>query len=167
MTKDSIYSVNTIADYVIMQVNRDSLYSLVTLKLQKLMYYIQAWSLRIRHKLCFKGEFEAWIHGPVNRELYDRFKSTKTLFSQITAKDISDEKAISAIDTDTKEFIGFVLDNYAGYGSVQLEAMTHNETPWKEARKGYSPAERCTVEISEKLMESYYAEKWKEINSQT
>lgn len=61
------YDVNDIADYVILSLNGDEDYSLINLKLQKLMYYIQAWSLGINGKPMMNGKFEAWVHGPMHR----------------------------------------------------------------------------------------------------
>ena len=71
-------SIHDITDYIILRVkSEDRFASLINLKLQKLLYYVQAWSYGINKKPMFDGEFEAWIHGPVNREIYNRFNSTK------------------------------------------------------------------------------------------
>ena len=68
-------SIHDITDYIILRVkSEDRFASLINLKLQKLLYYVQAWSYGINKKPMFDGEFEAWIHGPVNREIYNRFK---------------------------------------------------------------------------------------------
>ena len=62
-------SIHDIADYIILRVkSEDKNASLINLKLQKLLYYVQAWSYGINKKSMFTGDFEAWIHGPVNRE---------------------------------------------------------------------------------------------------
>lgn len=62
-------SIHDITDYIILRVkSEDRFASLINLKLQKLLYYVQAWSYGINKKPMFDGEFEAWIHGPVNRE---------------------------------------------------------------------------------------------------
>ena len=50
-----------------------------------------------------------------------------------------------------------VLEAYAQFRGSQLEALTHSEEPWKEARQGYRPSERCEREISETTMQRYYA----------
>ena len=63
-------SIHDITDYIILRVkSEDRFASLINLKLQKLLYYVQAWSYGINKKPMFDGEFEAWIHGPVNREI--------------------------------------------------------------------------------------------------
>lgn len=155
------YNINDITDYVIRRLTSDEEVSLIHLKLQKLLYYIQAWSLGIENRIMFDGKFQAWVHGPVNRTIYNRFQD-KSLYGFIGVDDILNRDVyISRQDAD---FIDYILDNYAGYTGTQLERMTHDELPWQEARRGYSPAEKCTIEISEHTMQFYYAKRWKEIN---
>ena len=155
------YNINDIADYVIMQLTSDEEMPLINLKLQKLLYYIQPWSLGIEKCTMFNGKFQAWVHGPVNREIYERFLD-KSLYGFITRNDIRNaDVALCNADAD---FTKYILDNYAGFSGAQLERMTHEETPWQEARRGFAPEERCTREISEHTMLVYYAQRWEEIN---
>lgn len=78
------YDINTIADYIILRLTSDEENTLINLKLQKLLYYLQAWSLGINNERFLNCEFEAWVHGPVSRDLYNRFKASKTLYSFIS-----------------------------------------------------------------------------------
>lgn len=154
-------SIHNITDYIIDRLTSDEEMSLIHLKLQKLLYYVQAWSLGIEGCTMFDGKFQAWAHGPVNREIYDRF-SDKSLYGFITRNDIRNNNV--TLSFADKDFINYILDNYAGYSGTQLEQMTHEETPWIEARRGFSPEARCTREISEHTMQVYYAQRWKELN---
>ena len=43
-------------------------------KLQKMCYYAQAWSYALKNRPIMDAEFEAWVHGPVCRELYEKYK---------------------------------------------------------------------------------------------
>lgn len=53
-------SIHDITDYIILRVkSEDRFASLINLKLQKLLYYVQAWSYGINKKPMFDGEFEA------------------------------------------------------------------------------------------------------------
>src|SRR5574344_23474 len=118
--------INDIADYVIFKIkSEDTNASLINLKLQKLLYYIQAWSYGIHGKPFFNGAFEAWIHGPVNRTIYERFSKDKTLYSEIDLKDIKN-KNISISPKDS-EFVEFILENYARYSGAELERLSHME----------------------------------------
>lgn len=56
-------------------------------KLQKLVYYAQAWFFAFYGAPLFTSTFEAWIHGPVSRELHERFRGTHQFYSLVTAAD--------------------------------------------------------------------------------
>ena len=157
-------TINDIADYIILKIKlEDEKASLINLKLQKLLYYIQAWSFGINKKPIFKGDFEAWIHGPVNREIYDRFNSSKYLYSEIGLEDCIN-KNVKLSDEDA-EFVDYILENYIKYSGAELERLSHSEQPWIETRGDLGQNERCYIVISSKLMEQYYGKKWEEIKS--
>lgn len=153
-------NIHNVCDYVIFRLKSDEDRSCTNLKLQKLLYYIQSWNLALTGEKMFDGKFQAWIHGPVNREIYDRFKETKGLYSEMELTDIATDYNAELSDED-KARIDNVLEVYAGFASFQLEKMTHDEDPWINARKGYMPTERCEVEIDEDLMRNYYANRLK------
>lgn len=158
------YPINDVVDSILLKLNADEDCYVVNLKLQKLVYYVQAWSYGIRNEAFANCDFEAWVHGPVCREIYNRFKETKTLFSFIGKSDVMNHKAISSLQKEDSEFIDMILDNYAGFNASDLERMTHSEQPWQDARKGYAPTDRCTNVITPQSMKTYYGDKWKEIN---
>ena len=155
---DDEVEINDACDYVIERLSEAKEHMNV-LKLQKLMYYVQAWSLAFYGKPLFQGKFQAWVHGPVNRLLYDRFVATKSLYSDITQEDVRSGFDGSKIPEDARSHIESVLEVYAGYTGSQLEDMTHREEPWVKARDGRSPTNRCETEIEESLMESYYRDR--------
>ena len=158
------YDINLIADYIILRLNADEETSLINLKLQKLLYYLQAWSLGINKERFLNCSFEAWVHGPVSRVLYDRFKDTRNLYSFITVSDVIYKNPEASIEEKDIEFINYILDNYAGFSGAELESMTHKEDPWLEARKGLLPMQSCNNVISEETMQNYYGERWEKIN---
>jgi uncharacterized phage-associated protein len=130
----------------------------MNLKLQKLLYYLQAWSLGI-YKLPFlKCEFEAWVHGPVCRELYDRFKG---LYSFVSCAPREFTREIAEADRD---FIDYILENYGGFSGSELESMTHQEDPWIEARKGLTTYQASNKVISQEKMQDYYGKKWNQLS---
>ena len=160
---NTYYDVNLVADYVILRLNTDEDMSVINLKLQKLVYYIQAWSLGINNRRMIDCEFEAWAHGPVARDLYNRFKSSKNLYSFITKDDVINDDPMSQIDRKDIGFIDYILDNYGGFTGSRLEAMTHEELPWITARNGAKPMESCHNIITEDSMKQYYGKRWKEL----
>ncbi len=146
---------NEVCDYIIHRV-LDAEAGLNHLKLQKLLYYVQAWYLAFTKQTLFVGGFQAWVHGPVNRDIYNRFSVTKSLYSEIDVTDCTLGFVPETLSEDARLHVDSVLDVYAGFTGDQLEQLTHQELPWTEARKGCQPYERCERLISEKTMAEYY-----------
>lgn len=122
-------------------------------KLQKLCYYVQAMHLAIYDEPLINTYFEAWVHGPVSPELYSTYKNKgMSLIEQNNTCNIS-------IDSDKKQFIKLIHQVYGNLSANELENLTHTETPWINARKGYDIYELCTNVISEEDMRNYYSRK--------
>lgn len=154
-----MYTVNLIADYVIFKLSSDESQGVVNLKLQKLMYYIQAWYLAFKGDKLFDSNFQAWVHGPVSRPLYDRFKESKGLYSFITIQDVLNTEQFEEIAEKDRIHIDTVLETYAPYSATDLEVMSHREDPWIETRKGLSTFQRCEKDIDNELIGKYYAKR--------
>lgn len=157
-------TVHQVVDYIVVKVDEGNS-PLNLLKLQKLLYYVQAWSLAALGKPAFPNRFQAWVHGPVCREVYDRFKDTHSLYNAVAATDEMRASA-SRLDDALRGHVDDVLEAYAGFTGTQLEAMTHREQPWIQARGNRKPAERCEAEIDEALMTSYYRKLLEEADSE-
>lgn len=125
---------------------------LSTMKLQKLCYYSQAWSLVWDDNELFPEDFEAWANGPVCRTLYDHHCG----MYKISAAQIPEEKLDHDLSENQKDTINHVLEHYGERDAQWLSTLTHLEDPWKDARKGYAPGERCNVVISKASMAEYY-----------
>lgn len=156
--------INQVCDYVIFRLTGEVNVPLNHLKLQKLLYYIQSWFLVYNKEAqpMFQGKFQAWIHGPVNRQIYNRFKNIKNMYSSINNDDIIETNLeFPSLTNEDKDHIDTVLEVYAPYSDTQLERTTHVEEPWLEARNGYSSSQRCEVEIDETTMKRYYSDRVK------
>lgn len=149
-------TINSVSDYVIFRCKAEGDTDLSTLKHQKLLYYIQAWHLAFYGKPAFEADFQAWIHGPVNKEIYQIYKDSKYLYSEMSLEDIIDSD-YQNLDSAIKLHIDTVLDSYAKFSATQLEIMTHQEDPWLEARRGYATNQRCENVINNNSMQKYYA----------
>ncbi len=145
--------IDDVCDYLIVRVNEAGY--LNVLKLQKLLYYVQAWYLAFENRKCFKGDFQAWVHGPVSRKIYDRFKD-KSMYSRVRASEIRNEFDPENLPKPVRKHIKVVLEAYAEFSDDQLEEMTHKELPWQEARGDCSPRDRCETPIRETTMRDYY-----------
>ena len=139
-------SVLNVAQYVLNKVG-----DMTTLKLQKLVYYCQAWSLAWDGKPLFDEEFEAWANGPVCPEL---FKKHKGKF--VIEKNFLDEYKYDKFTGEEKETMNVVLKDLGGKSPQWLRDLNHLERPWKEARKGYAPGEICNNIIDKEIMQDYY-----------
>ena len=104
MTKANLPSVNAVADYFLLKIPCGTGDGITNLKLQKLVYYAQAWSLALRNGTpMFSEPIEAWASGPVCRPLYRRFKKYRWQLidpSDFTRKSIDDlgEDDINLLD---------------------------------------------------------------------
>lgn len=148
--------IHDATDYIILKTTVEAGVRLNLLKLQKLLYYVQAWYLAFYDKPLFAGRFQAWIHGPVNRELYNRYSFTKNLYSEVSSEDIRPTFDPSKLDQQARMHIDTVLEVYAKFTGSQLEEMTHSETPWIEARQGYESNQRCEAFLNEETIKTYY-----------
>jgi uncharacterized phage-associated protein len=133
-------------------------------KLQKLLYYVDAWHLVNFNYPIVDEDFEAWVHGPVIPSLYQQLKE----FGFNDLKVINEEydtvdEEIHAIITennlseDQVDFINSVLNKYGGLSSFDLELLSHSEVPWIEARNGYEPHQSCKVVIPKQRMLEFYS----------
>jgi len=123
------------------------------LKLQKLLYYAQAWHLALNDVPLFESPIQAWVHGPVTPEVFHQFKSCG--WNAIPAP--AGECAAAELQT-------FIHEVYRAYGHLsgfQLVRLTHSEAPWKHARGALQPHEPCNEVISPEAMAKFYRAKAK------
>ncbi len=121
---------------------------MTAMKLQKLVYYCQAWSLVWDEKPLFRQSIEAWANGPVVPELYE---SHRGKFKICEWK--GHPGALSKPQRDTAKA---VLNFYGHRTSQWLSDLTHQESPWREARAGLPPGVRGCAEITHAAMAEYY-----------
>lgn len=119
------------------------------MKLQKLVYYCQAWSLVWDEKPMFNQKIEAWANGPVSPDLYRVHRGE---YDISTLREGDSEK----LDFTQEETVDAVLSYYGDKSSQWLSDLTHMEDPWKEARKGIPDGHRGQKEITHASMAEYY-----------
>ena len=120
-----------------------------TWKLQKLVYYCQAWHLVWEEQPLFGDPIQAWANGPVVRSLYDQHRGQFT----VNAWPSGNAANLSAGESST---VDAVLKTYGEMSGADLSALTHREPPWARARVGLSDGERGNSEISLEAMAEYY-----------
>jgi uncharacterized phage-associated protein len=151
-------NIHQVCDYIILACQEGG-ERLNLLKLQKLLYYAQAWNLALNDKTLFAGKFQAWVHGPVNREIYDRFAGAKSLYSAVDKSDIPEGFSLECMSAEDRQHIDNVLEVYASFSGSDLEAQTHSEDPWIRARGTCKSTDRCETELDETFMASYYKQR--------
>jgi uncharacterized phage-associated protein len=119
-------------------------------KLQKLVYYSQAWSVVWDEEPLFEERIEAWANGPVVPEL---FKKHKGLF-KVSPSDIPGDS--NKLEKHHKETIDAIVRDYGDYTSQYLSDLTHMEDPWKEARGTAPEGARSSAVISLESLQRYY-----------
>lgn len=135
---------------------------MTAMKLQKLVYYAQAWSLVWDETPLFEQRIEAWVNGPVVTDLYNAHRGKFLLSSSDLTQGFS-----SNLSVIQKDSIDRVLAYYGDKNPQWLSDLTHLEDPWKNARKNLSSTERaCSVITLESMME-YYSSIQNEENEQT
>jgi len=137
-------SVHDVAAYIL-----DKRGPMTAMKLQKLVYYSQAWSLSWDEAPLFDEEIEAWANGPVVPVLFNEHKGQYTL----TTWPLGNSKNLSDLQVET---VDAVLDYYGDKSSQWLSDLTHNEDPWVEARAGLAPSQRGCNTINHASLAFYY-----------
>jgi len=140
-------NVFDVAKYILKKRGRTT-----TVKLQKLVYYCQAWSLVWDEKPIFGNKIQAWANGPVVPTLFQAHKGR--LYVSVRTLPHGN---ISRLSKEQKETIDSVLDHYGNKSAQWLVDLSHLEDPWREARRGCEAGEKCSNEITSGAMMEYYS----------
>ena len=122
------------------------------LALQKILYYAQGFYKAFFGKFLFEEDCQAWVHGPVFVEIYEKYKEFKSanIFIDIDY-DIED-----MIVDEKREILDAVIKYFGYYNGKALEKMSHYETPWINARKGLLPTENSNNIINKEDIKEYF-----------
>jgi uncharacterized phage-associated protein len=148
------FNVNQVADFFLTKLDVEKGDSITPLKLQKLVYYAQAWHITIFGEPLFSEKIEAWAHGPVVKKLWERFKGLP--------KDKSIDRFNLPIESltfpdNTLQLLEEVNTIYGEHTGSHLENLTHSELPWQNARKGLPIYEGSSNEITLDVMRDFYS----------
>lgn len=133
----------------------EKLEEVTPLMLQKLLYFIQGIYSALYGKPLFAEDCRAWIHGPVYPEVYNLLRDFK--YNPIDdARFVLLEGTIDTLMDEEKKVIDLIVNTFGLYGGKVLERITHNEDPWKEARKGYGDNIPSSELLSKERIMRYY-----------
>lgn len=123
--------------------------SMEAMKLEKLVYYVQAWHVAVHGDPVFGEPIEAWRDGPVVDHLYQQHRQRRHVSSWPSGD-------ASCLTADASTLVDVVLGVYGDLSGDDLSQLTHSEGPWVSARRGYGPAERSRQVISVESLKDYY-----------
>jgi uncharacterized phage-associated protein len=123
--------------------------AITPLKLQKLIYYADAWFLANFDRALIPEDFQAWAHGPAIPEIYVKYRD-------LGWEAIPPESGAMP-PAEVNPFLERVFEEYSQFSAKKLEKMTHEETPWLEARVGLPPEAASKKIISKLSMRNFYA----------
>ena len=131
-------------------------------KLQKLCYYYKAWGLALYDAdFIPESDFQAWIHGPVCQELYQKYGDLG--WQQIPKY----TGTVYPFNKDEEEVLESVWLTYRNMSANALEAQTRLEAPWRNARIGLAEFQRSERVISTDDMKAFYRELYKQYQGET
>lgn len=139
-------SVFDVAEYVLSETG------VSTMKLQKLVFYSQAYSLSVFDEPLFPDDFEAWANGPVCPQL---FRAHKGLFV-VGKGDLRVESHPDKVAGKQAISVNHVLSALGQLNGQQLNRLTHAEKPWLDARGGRADDDRCSNVITKQAIREYY-----------
>ena len=124
------------------------------LALQKILYYIEGFSLALLDKNILLTNPEAWVHGPVYKEIYNRFSHYS--YHAIAKEEFSKYKTLENFSKEEQNLIVSVIKSFGCYSGKVLELMTHQTEPWLQARGELRELDSGNYEISEDDMKIYF-----------
>jgi putative zinc finger/helix-turn-helix YgiT family protein len=131
--------IDVAVDYLLSQCQ-----DITNMALQKALYYVQGFSYAFHRTFLFTEDCEAWVHGPVYRDIYRRYSNY--CFDPI---DSIDEFDVSSLSVEEKLLLDSIVRHVCCYSGKTLESFTHTETPWVSARTGL-PADASSNRIISK-----------------
>ena len=140
------YKVLDVSKYVINRSNEKG-YGISNLKLQKLLYFIQAYFLLKRGYPCFGETIEAWNFGPVIPVAYREFK----MFGNTNIPNQTLD--FPFLDEDLPLIDG-VVDYFSDRSSMDLVWITLHQKPWMDAYSGGQISEIPIISIREYFLDN-------------
>jgi len=121
-----------------------------TMKLQKLVFYSQAWHLAFTGAPLFPEQIQAWAQGPVVPELHRQHRGRYEVREWHTGNP-------DRLRGESETTVRWVADKYGRFSAEALSRMTHQETPWIVARGGAADGKKGSETISHDQMRAFYA----------
>lgn len=142
-----MYSADSVARYLIMRCNQMNV-PISNLKLQKILYFVQAEFLVVKGMPCFPEKIEAWDFGPVVPDVYHKYK----VYGSANIPYVGDT-IFCPFSLEDKDLIEGIITECSKYSASMLVEITHAQDPWKAA---YQVGRN--TEISHNSIKKYFEE---------
>lgn len=165
-----LFNIKDVAQYIGLSLLTKQM-TVSPLKLQKLLYYAQSWSMVFfgRKECLFADVPQAWVNGPVYPIIYEDWKD-RNMCEHLTPEDFGTSEAEMEdafrkvtqhldLRDDQMQLLEQIVLKYGSKSQNYLIFLTHSEFPWCEKREGLKPYERSMTPLSLDTMYHYYSER--------
>lgn len=150
---DTTFEPENKIDYVVKYLLSKSV-DITPLALQKLLYFAQGFYKAFTREYLFYNNCEAWVHGPVYRSVYYKYKDHG--YDPIEEENLEyGEIKLTRVE---RELLDSIIRNFGCYSGKVLEEMTHAEEPWRVTRTGLSDNESSDRIIDKEIIAKYFKE---------
>ena len=146
-------SADAVADHFLLKIEPTSGDLISNLKMQKLCYLAQSWSLALLGRPLFDDAIQAWGLGPAIPPLFRRFKPY--LLGALDVYKLRTDPS-KKLDAEELELLDWVWKKYGRYSGSDLEDITCGQAPWKEAYGDTEPPFRSEEEVTQASMKAYF-----------
>lgn len=141
--------VQDVASYFLAKQDTEETGELISnLKIQKLCYYAQGFSLAINNQPLFDDPILCWQHGPVVPSLWQDLREYGS--GPIPAPEDFD---LETYDPQHKDLLDDVYRLYGQFSAWKLRNMTHSEPCWSNTLTGNPISHKVLREYFETLIE--------------
>jgi uncharacterized phage-associated protein len=145
-----MYNIYDLCTYIIYYSNTQS-YDISNLKLQKLLYFLQAHYLVTQYQPLFTTPIEAWSVGPIIPSVYKKYAAYGS--GNIPIDTTTEPLLLPELSAPDKQTISEIVDHFADYTATDLVYITQNQAPWK---RSYNPTKHNVIPL--KVIYKYFAE---------
>lgn len=126
----NVYTAMNIASKIV-QLYEEHGAHITNLKLQKVLYYAQMYSLQKNGCALFDDDFQAWRHGPVIPGVYEAFR--KYVSDSIETDDVTIVANSTVLEPSDKSVVDYIVTKTLPLDAWDMVARTHQTTPWKDS----------------------------------
>lgn len=155
---EKIVGIFCVSDEMLLTISYifERMQEITPLALQKILYFIQGIYMVMFGEPLFKEDCMAWVHGPVYEQVYNLFKDFKYNPIEDNRFAIFKERFVELSEQERK-VIDLVINSFGKYSGKVLEIITHNESPWKDARSDYNPLQPSREIIDKNEIMKYFS----------